>query len=160
MSVRICHSLNQRACALLSRSLPASRLTGKEGTMWLLDRRAGKQGERTLRDYFQNPPRRVQGPYFCSLSCKDHPTPYSHPHFSFRYPTPCLAPSPRTSPSVLHAATTTKAGTEKPEDVPCLSSEKMAWTQGKTGQEACGRRAEKWDSRRRHLGWRQQCISH
>lgn len=42
-----------------------------------------------------------------------------------------LAPS-------LHAAADTKARVEKPKDVPCLSSEKMLWSQRRTQDGECG----------------------
>lgn len=76
----------------------------------------------------------------------------------FMYPTPFLFPRPRTSPSILRAATTTKTGAEKPTDVPFVLTRDVMDREEDTGQRECGQGAEKRDSRR-HLGWREQCIS-
>lgn len=71
-------------------------------------RRTDRQAERDT--LFSRPTRSLQA-HFLTLSFA---------------PTPFLAPSPRTTPSIPHTATNTKARAEKQEDVPRASSEKMS----------------------------------
>lgn len=65
------------------------------------------------------------------------------PHSFLMYPTPFLAPRPRTNPSVLHAATTTKAEAEKPKDIPFVLRRDVMDPEEDTGQRECGQETEK-----------------
>lgn len=153
------HYLNGVACTRLPcpPSIQDKRVQGKKRPVAPgPGRQEGrKAGGRILRDDFQNPQGGRRGNDFCLLAGKDPPP---APHSFLMYPTPFLVPRPRTSPSILHAATTTKTGAEKPKDVPFVLRRDVTDREEDTGQRECGQGAEKRDSRR-HLGWREQCIS-
>lgn len=156
------HYLNGMACTAVSPTLPAFRLRGCRGKKRPVAPGPGRQegrkaGGRILRDDFQNPQGGRRGHDFCLLAGKD---PLRLPTLSLCTPflVSFLVPRPRTSPSILHAATTTKTGAEKPKDVPFILRRDVTDREEDTGQRECGQGTEKRDSRR-HLGWREQCIS-
>lgn len=66
-------------------------------------------------------------------------TPPPAPHSFLMYRTPFLVPRPRTSPSILHAATTTKTGAEKPNDVPFVLRRDVMDQEEDTGQGGRGK---------------------
>lgn len=131
---------DKTACTPLPVTPLAFRLRGAEKeAMWLLDqadRKAGKQSGRGPRDHLPNLPRREKESSLLTYLPRC-PSPFLSYSF-LTYPTPFLALGPRTSPSILHAATNTEAGAKKPKDVPRLSSEKVRWTQRTDGRDADG----------------------